>query len=42
MPKPKYKLVGDQFFTFSLPGGNSPLCPTSVTPLAMIYCVYMQ
>jgi len=34
--------VGDRFFTFSLPKSNSPLCPTSVTPLAVIYCVYIQ
>jgi len=42
MLKPKYKLSGRPVFTFSLPGVDSPLCPPSVTPLAMVYCIYMQ
>jgi len=36
--KPKYKLIRGPFFTFSLPGGgDSPLCPISVTPLPNAY-----
>ena len=40
MLKPKYE--GDRFLHLACQGGNSPLCPTSVTPLAMIYCIYIQ
>jgi len=42
MLKPKYKLSGRPVFTFSLPGENFPTLPPSVTPLAMIYCIYIQ
>jgi len=42
MVKPKYKVSWRPVFTFSLPGGNSPLCPPSVTPLAMIYRNYIE
>jgi len=39
---PKYKLSGRPFFTFNLPARYSPLWPLSGTPLAMIYCIYIQ
>jgi len=42
MLKPKYKLRERPVFTFSLPGGKLSLCPSSVTPLAMVYCIYMH
>jgi len=34
--------VEDRFLHLACQGGNSPLCPTSVTPLAMIYHNYIQ
>jgi len=42
MLKPKYKLSERPVVTFSLSGGNSPVCPLLVTPLAIIYCIYIQ
>jgi len=42
MLKPKYKLSARPAFTFILPGGSSPLCPSSVTPMVMIHRNYIQ
>jgi len=42
MLKPKYK-VGDRFLQLACQGSNSPpLCHPSVTPLGVIYCIYIQ
>jgi len=34
--------VGDRFLHLSCQGGNWPLCHSSVTPLAMMYCIYIK
>jgi len=40
--KLKYKLSGVRFHLACQGGGNSLLCPPSVTSLAMIYCIHIQ